>query len=183
MIIQTIKKFLAIFIIFAIWFFQVLGYTYDNLFVSYNSNSWLNTYILHSKIDKTKITTQTKNYKFLDGSYTMVSLKWLNITKNKLDFLTNYNWIISYNSEESFLNQIKSSKKDSSPIREYVVTSNNNSKNKNKEKVLNQEETFAFNNFKLLKDYVTLKSFKLTNKPELHYGVRAPPYIISLTMI
>lgn len=184
MVIQTIKKLLAIFIVFSMWFFQILGYTFDNLFVSYNSNSSSNTYLVHlSKIDYQKVTSQTKNYKFLDGSHTSISLKWLNISKNKLDFLTNYKWLISYNSEKSFDINLKKSKTNSSPIREYLITLNNNWKLKDKEKLLKQKDFFEFNNVFEYENYIELKEFVLTKTPDLPYGLRAPPYIISLTMI
>lgn len=184
MIIQIIKKLLTIFIVFSLSLVQVIGYAFDNLVVSYNSNTSSNTYLIHlQKHDHQKITSQTKKYNFSDGSYTTVSIKWLNITKNKLDFLTNYQGIISYVYDQVFDISIKTSKKSSLPVREYLITSSNNSKFKDKEKIIKQEDKVIVCVDLIVKKYIQWKQFIFSNTPKLPYGLRAPPYIISVTMI
>lgn len=169
-----IKKIISIFIIFSLSAFNLLGYTYDNLVISYDANSTAE----HVRIiqltdnDKKIISTISKNYTFSDGSSTNLSLKWLKITKSKLDFKTNYKWIFSI-----IVNKIVNSinKKDLAPKKIYVLTTTISKLKNIKEKYTNHTNILSMTENNEKNTEKDRYQIILSKEPTLLDSVRWPP--------
>lgn len=184
MIIKNIKRILSLFLLFIFSSAHIVSYAYDSFFVSFDTNTAINTSIIF--LPKTQITplkVLSNKYDFFDGSHTIIHIKGLNTTAGKLNFLTNYKGIFikseDIGSIETFLKQ---NKKSTKPEQKYIFTSYFWIKNDKKEKdiikniqLLWWEEIVSFKNS-------FLSQFVLSQIDIPYYG-RGPPYIISLIKI
>ena len=169
-----IKKIISVFIIFSLSALNLIGYIYDNLSISYDSNSTA----IYTKIvklspeDHKTINTLNKNYNFSDGSSTNLYVKWLKITKSKLDFKTNNKWIL-INSSNILSNE--NIENDLAPKKVYVLTSNISKFKNLKEKYLNHTSLISmiYNHMKITEtdNYQIILSKNTT----LLNSVRWPP--------
>ncbi len=129
------KQIISIFVILILSLNNLLSYLYDNLVIFYDINNIISLRIVElSPEDKEVVNTLEKEYVFSDGSITIVSLKWLNITKSKLNFITNNKSILTNITLKEKNTNYKN--KDLSFKRIYLLTEFISSQKEIKEKLL-----------------------------------------------
>lgn len=137
------KKILSIFLVLLLSLFSLFCMIYDNLFISYKLNDYniISSQFFSKKDDKILNTLEEK-YVFFDGSITKIIIKWLNISKSKLDFKTNYKWIIS---KQKNISNFYLENKNINPYRFYSILYNffNNKK-------YNLDKNIVLNNFVII---------------------------------
>lgn len=167
------KKILTIFIILLLWVFNLLGYVYDNLVISYDINNSSNLKIVNLSLkDRKLINTVKKQYNFSDGSATIVSIKWLKLSKSKIDFITNYKWILN-----NFVNPWDDyyKNKDLSPKRVYDLTASISNTKHYKEKAQNSIDILMFVDDEYIITWNIFDEFILNKSPILLNTSRWPP--------
>ena len=172
-----LKKIISLFIILSLSIFNIIGYVYDNLALSYdlNSSSIYTKIVKVSSDDYKIINTLKKKYNFSDGSNINLYIKWLKISKYQIDFKTNNKWIATDNTTNII-------KKDLAPKKAYVLTSSISKFNNIKEKSIDNTNivyTFYSN---IIKEETSSYNIVLNKDFTLFENTRWPPvfYISNL---
>lgn len=175
-----IKKIIAIWLVWLLSFLQIISYTYDSFFVSYDTTSAVNIYRVDIDSKNHQIIhTFSNQYNFFDGSKTIISLQWFYTTQAKIDFITNYEWLFLSNNNDNFLqkNNVDTTAKKISVLSILIGWGKDK-----KEKYI-----FSFKNFDIKRSDFSfeqiLKESFVVKEIWHFYLSRGPPYIISITIV